>query len=65
MMSAATSPPGPGQAWMNLSFDALRFQYASAVVSGFVPRSLLASAKSERAIDLLEKLVLGPAARQR
>jgi hypothetical protein len=54
-----------GQAILVMPFDALRFQYASAVQAGLVPRSILASAKSERAIDLLEKLVLGALARQR
>jgi hypothetical protein len=50
---------------MAMPFDALRFQYASAVVAGLVPRSILASARSERAINLLERLVLGPLARRR
>lgn len=50
---------------MAMPFDAMRFQYANAVVAGLVPRSLLASAKSEQAIDRLERLVLGPIARQR
>ena len=53
------------QAFLAMPFDALRFQYAGAVMSGLVPRSMLASAKSERALDLLEKLILGPLARQR
>ncbi len=50
---------------MSMPFDALRFQYASAVMSGLVPRSILGSAQSERVIDRLEKLILGPLARQR
>lgn len=64
-MSAPDSRHSPGGTLMNLPFDALRFQYAGAVAAGLAPRSLLASAKSERAIDLLEKLVLGPVARRR
>ena len=46
-------------------FDAMRAQYASAVQAGLVPRSLLASAQLERSLDSLEKLCLGPLARQR
>jgi len=48
-----------------MPFDALRFHYASAVMAGLVPRSLLDSARSERVIDTMEKLILGPLARQR
>lgn len=54
-----------GQAFLAMPFDALRFQYASAVKAGLVPRSILASAKAEQLIDRLEKLILGPLARQR
>lgn len=56
---------GAGQAYLAMPFDALRFQYAGAVSAGLVPRSILASGRSERSIDLLEKLILGPVARQR
>jgi len=56
---------GTGRVLLSMPFDTLRFQYAGAVMAGLVPRSILASAKSERAIDLLEKLALGPAARRR
>lgn len=64
----------PGPSWTQRSvvprlvavpFDALRFQYASAVDAGLFPRSLLASAASERVIDALEKFMLGPIARRR
>jgi hypothetical protein len=48
-----------------MPFDALRFQYACAVKAGLVERSLLASSQLERALDTLEKLILGPLARQR
>jgi hypothetical protein len=48
-----------------MPFDALRFQYASAVKAGLLPRSILASARAEQLIDRLEKLILGPLARQR
>ncbi len=54
-----------GQAFLALPFDALRFQYASAVVAGLAQRSMLASGRLERALDTLEKLVLGPLARHR
>jgi hypothetical protein len=61
----ALVPLGEGVAWLAAPFDALRFQYASAVMVGVVQRSLLASGKLERALDTLEKLMLGPLARQR
>ncbi|PTT93203.1 hypothetical protein DBR42_00415 [Pelomonas sp. HMWF004] len=54
-----------GQAFLALPFDALRLLYASAVVAGLAQRSILASGKLERALDALEKLILGPLARQR
>lgn len=63
--SAVLPHGGSGQALMSMPFDALRRHYANAVMAGLVPRSLLASARSERAIDTLEKFVLGPIARQR
>lgn len=56
---------GARQAFLTMPFDALRFQYAGAVTAGLVPRSILASGRSERSIDLLENLILGPIARQR
>jgi len=46
-----------------LPFDALRFTYASAVQSGLVRRSMLASRDFELQLNTLEKLVLGPFAR--
>lgn len=46
-------------------FEALRFQYASAVAAGLAQRSILASGRLEQAIDRLERLILGPLARQR
>ena len=64
---AAYGPPpvSPGQGRLAMPFDALRFQYACAVKAGLVERSLLASSQLERALDTLEKLILGPLARQR
>jgi hypothetical protein len=56
---------GPGQGLLAMPFDALRFQYACGVMAGLVQRSLLASGRWERAIDALERLTLGPLARQR
>ncbi len=58
-------PNGMGRAFLALPFDAIRFQYAGAVMAGLVPRSILASAKFERALDALERLTLGALARQR
>lgn len=46
-------------------FDVLRQQHAGAVRAGWLPRSLLSSARVERTIDAFEKLVLGRLARQR
>jgi hypothetical protein len=54
-----------GQSLLSLPFDALRFQYASAVQAGLAQRSLLASGRFERAIDAIEVLILGPLARRR
>lgn len=54
-----------GQACLSWPFDALRLQYASAVMAGLAQRSLRASAQLERALDTLERLVLGPLARRR
>lgn len=54
-----------GQRLLSLPFDTLRAQYASVVMAGLAPRSLIASGQSERALDALEKLTLGPLARQR
>jgi len=54
-----------GQGILAIPFDALRVQYASVVKAGLSQRSLLASGRLERTLDALEKLVLGPLARQR
>ncbi len=47
-----------------LPFDMAREQYGKAVQVGLIQRSMLAWAKFERQIDLLEKLTLGPWARR-
>ncbi len=49
---------------MNLPFDRARAQYAFAVRTGVVARSLLASARFERSVDALERLTYGPFARR-
>ena len=54
-----------GQPFLAMPFDAMRLQYASAVMAGLAQRSIIASGKLERALDALEKLILGPLARQR
>ncbi len=59
------TPVDFGQGLLAMPFDALRFQYAGVVMAGLAQRSLLASGQSERALDALEKLVLGPLARHR
>ena len=53
-----------GRTWLVLPFDALRAQYAGAVQAGFIERSLLASARFERALAGLEQWMLGPLARR-
>lgn len=62
---APVAPLRRGQGLLALPFDALRVQYAGAVMSGLAPRSLLASGRLERALGALEKIVLGPLARRR
>lgn len=47
-----------------LPFDMARALYATAVRIGFIERSMLAWARFERTLDALEKLALGPWARQ-
>jgi len=54
---------GPGL--LALPFDALRFQYASAVMAGVIRRSIVASGRLEQSLGALERLILGPLARQR
>ena len=54
-----------GQGLCAAPFDALRLQYAFAVMAGLLQGSLLASAQLERWLDRLEHLVLGPLARSR
>jgi hypothetical protein len=48
-----------------MPFDALRFQYASGVKAGLIRGSICASGRVERTLDGLERLFLGPLARQR
>jgi hypothetical protein len=54
-----------GQSLLALPFDALRAQYAGVVRAGLAPRSIVDSGQWERRLDALEKLTLGPLARQR
>ena len=49
---------------MALPFDNARAQYAHAVRTGLLARSLLASARFERSVDALERLTYGPFARR-
>lgn len=64
-VQAAVAMLDATQACLSAPFDAMRSHYAGAVAAGLMPRSLLASARVERAIDSLEKLCLGPLARRR
>lgn len=49
---------------LGLPFDVAREQYANAVRVGLIECSMLNWAKFERSISLIEKLMLGPWARQ-
>lgn len=50
--------------FLALPFDMAREQYAKSVRAGFVERSLIASARFERALSALEVLSLGCMARR-
>ncbi len=60
-----TTAAHAGLAILAAPFDAIRFQYACAVMAGAFQRSIVASGRLERALDALEKLMLGPFARRR
>ena len=60
-----TTAAHAGRAILAAPFDALRFHYAYAVMAGMFQRSIIASGRLERALDSLEKLMLGPLARRR
>ena len=47
-----------------LPFDLMSAQYACAVQAGVFRRSMLASGRLERGLHLVERLFLGPWARQ-
>lgn len=49
---------------LGVPFDLAREQYAHAVRVGLIERSMLGWAKFDRTVSRLEKLVLGPRARQ-
>lgn len=63
--SALVTPFSGGHILLAMPFDGLRDQYASVVKTGLAPRSLLASGHLERTLGAMEKLILGPLARQR
>ena len=52
-----------GSDYMALPFDMAREQYAKSVRAGLVERSLIASARFERALSALEQVTLGFMAR--
>ncbi len=53
-----------GLGWLRLPFDTTRAQYARAVQSGLVERSMLASRDFEGWLGALEQVTLGPLARR-
>jgi hypothetical protein len=59
------TPVSVSQEFLAMPFDALRCHYAGAVMAGLVKRSIIASGNLERSLDALEKIILGPLARQR
>jgi hypothetical protein len=59
------SPTTTAQPFLAAAFDAVRHEYASAVMAGLASRSVLASGQLERLLDTLESLMLGPLARRR
>jgi len=67
-LNPAPSPTVAGQLvaqTLRLPFDVVRAQYACAVRTGLVERSMLAGARFENNLGLLERSVLGPWARHR
>lgn len=60
------SPPAlqAGMNLLGLPFDAVRLHYATCVQVGLFRRSILESRDFERALTALERLTLGPWARQ-
>lgn len=61
--AAPEAPRSAVRAFATLPFDALRFVYASAVQTGMLRRSMLASRDIEVQLNALERFVLGPLAR--
>jgi hypothetical protein len=49
---------------LGLPFDLARINYAQAVRLGFIEHSLLKSARFEKELTAIERLTLGPWARQ-
>ena len=63
MQHVSSSLLNATSAWMGLPFDMARHQYAKAVQAGFLPRSLLHSARFNRSLKTAERLILGPFSR--
>jgi hypothetical protein len=62
-MPAAAASMARASNFLALPFDLAREQYALAVKSGLIEKSLLKSAKFGRDLKVLEQLTLGPLAR--
>jgi hypothetical protein len=62
-ISAVAASIARSSALLALPFDIAREQYAQAVKSGLIEKSLLKSAKFGRDLKALEQLTLGPLAR--
>ncbi len=62
--NGSASVAAAAKALLRAPFDAMREQYAHAVQTGLIERSLLASARFERKLDALERAALGSWARR-
>ena len=63
MDAAVASAVSVAKHAMQWPFDTLRDQYASAVRAGLIERSLIASARFERKVAVLEQSLLGACSR--
>ena len=61
---SASVAAAAAKALLRAPFDAMREQYAHAVQTGLIERSLLASARFERKLDAMERAALGSWARR-
>jgi hypothetical protein len=63
--SRAGVAPGIALTPAHAAFDLARHSISQAVRAGFIPKSLLLSARMGRSLEIAERLTLGPLARVR